>query len=75
MPFPKGAPTAPELLARRPAEWHGELDMLRETLDAFVKAGPSGPFVSHPAFGDLTPRAWGVLVHRHMDHHLRQFGV
>jgi hypothetical protein len=75
MPFPKGAPTAPELIARRVTDWHGELETLRETLDAFAKRGPAGPLVRHPAFGELTPRAWGVLVHRHMDHHLRQFGV
>ena len=29
----------------------------------------------HPAFGALSRRAWGVLIYRHMDHHLRQFGA
>ena len=29
----------------------------------------------HPAFGDITTQAWGVLAYRHTDHHLRQFGV
>ena len=29
----------------------------------------------HPAFGRLARRAWGVLAYRHLDHHLRQFGV
>jgi hypothetical protein len=29
----------------------------------------------HPAFGRLSGRAWGALVYRHMDHHLRQFGL
>ncbi len=75
LPWPKGVPTAPELLARAPSEWHGELVTLREELAALVKRGRSGPFVPHPAFGRLTPRAWGVLVYRHLDHHLRQFGV
>jgi hypothetical protein len=75
LPFPKGAPTAPELIARRPADWHGELDDLRRELDGVVKRGPSGPLVSHPAFGELTATTWGVLVYKHMDHHLRQFGV
>ena len=31
--------------------------------------------LAHPAFGKLSPRAWGVLAWRHTDHHLRQFGV
>ena len=25
----------------------------------------------HPAFGKLSKRAWGVLIYRHMDHHLK----
>ena len=75
LPFPKGVPTAPELLARQPQEWNGEVDALCRELDAVVKRGASGPFVPHPAFGTLSPRAWGVLGYRHIDHHLRQFGV
>lgn len=75
LPFPKGAPTAPELRSRVPQEWHGEVEALRRELAAVVKRGVSGPFVPHPAFGKLTPRAWGVLGYRHMDHHLKQFGV
>jgi hypothetical protein len=30
---------------------------------------------AHPLFGPLTWREWGALAHKHMDHHLRQFGV
>ena len=74
-PFPKGAPTAPQLITRIATEWHGEMQALRRELEAFVTRGPSGPFVPHPAFGSLTPRTWGVLVYKHMDHHLKQFGV
>ena len=75
LPFPKSAPTAPELLSRRATEWHGEMQELKQELERFTQRGPSGPFVPHPAFGKLTPRAWGVLVYRHTDHHLKQFGV
>ena len=75
LPFPKGAPTAPELLTRVATEWHGELQELKRELERFQKRGPAGPFVPHPAFGKLSSRAWGVLVYRHTDHHLKQFGV
>ncbi|WP_373494039.1 DUF1569 domain-containing protein [Aquiflexum sp.] len=30
---------------------------------------------SHPVFGPLNHQYWGVFVWRHLDHHLRQFGV
>jgi hypothetical protein len=30
---------------------------------------------AHPIFGPLTHQEWGIFVWRHVDHHLRQFGV
>jgi hypothetical protein len=73
LPFPKGAPTAPQLLERQPSEFAADVQDLKNELDAIVKRGRSGPWVPHPAFGDLTPNAWGVLIYRHTDHHLKQF--
>jgi Protein of unknown function (DUF1569) len=29
----------------------------------------------HPFFGELTPEEWDILQSKHLDHHLRQFGV
>ena len=29
----------------------------------------------HPAFGHFTHDQWGQLQYKHLDHHLRQFGV
>ncbi len=75
-PFPKNAPTAPELIVTAtPHEWKRDVDNLQAQLDRFVARGRDATFVDHPAFGTLTPRAWGVLVYRHMDHHLKQFGA
>jgi len=75
LPFPKGAPTAPELLERAPGEWSADVTELRTLLKQFAKRGPAGTAPEHPAFGRMTGRHWGVLVYRHTDHHLRQFGV
>jgi hypothetical protein len=74
LPFPKGAPTAPELLLREPGAWPVEVADLHDQLDRFVSRGPSATTDSHPAFGRMSARQWGVLVYRHMDHHLKQFG-
>jgi hypothetical protein len=30
---------------------------------------------AHPFFGKLTPQEWAILQWKHLDHHLRQFGV
>lgn len=29
----------------------------------------------HPAFGTFTHEQWGQMQYKHLDHHLRQFGV
>jgi hypothetical protein len=73
LPFPKGVPTAPELLARAPAEWTTEVTELEGLVERIGTRGPAGPFADHPAFGKLSGRAWGALMYKHMDHHLRQF--
>jgi hypothetical protein len=75
VPFPKGAPTAPELLVPDAAF----VDAIRSELASLVErigAGPRegyGPV--HPLFGRLSFREWGVATYKHTDHHLRQFGV
>jgi uncharacterized protein DUF1569 len=75
-PFPKNAPTAPELIIGvTPNEMSRDIEALQQQLDRFVARGPGARFEDHPAFGRLSPRAWGVLVYRHMDHHLKQFGA
>jgi len=75
LPFPKSAPTAPELLARTPREWRADVGELHALMNTFAARRGSPSWPEHPAFGALSERAWGVLVYRHMDHHLRQFGA
>jgi hypothetical protein len=74
-PFPKSAPTAPELLTREPREWVKDIADLRGLLDRAAATSTTDGWPEHPAFGALSRRAWGVLIYRHMDHHLRQFGA
>ena len=53
-----------------------ERERLRALVDRFVAAGPEG-CTTHPHsfFGRLTPTEWAILTYKHLDHHLRQFGV
>jgi hypothetical protein len=75
VPFPKGAPTAPELLVPDAAS----VDAIRSELVSLIErigAGPSaGDGPVHPLFGKLSFREWGVATYKHTDHHLRQFGA
>lgn len=75
LPWPKGSPTAPEFLAQPSATWDDDMAALRSAIHRFAARGEPGEWPPHPAFGPLTGRMWGVLAWRHLDHHLRQFGV
>ncbi len=74
LPFPKGAPTAPALLAKGEFSFEGERETVRELLGTFAKR-QIAEWPEHPAFGPLNRDQWGILVWKHVDHHLCQFGV
>jgi hypothetical protein len=75
-PFPKGAPTAPELLARcDSAEFAKEVTAFRAELGKVVSRKDETHWPDHPAFGSMSRHDWGVLGFRHTDHHFRQFGI
>jgi len=75
LPFPRGTPTAPQLLARAPESWASDIAALKDQLNRAAAHAPGGHWQAHPVFGELSTDDWGVLIHRHTDHHLTQFGV
>ncbi len=75
LPFPKSAPTGPELLRREPGTWEDDIALLRGLIDAQVAPPPGTAMVPHPAFGEMSARDWGHIIHKHLDHHFRQFGI
>lgn len=75
VPFPKSAPTAKELLQGSDTPLAvSKLELVRLFNDAVSRRGQR-EWPSHPAFGAMNERAWGALAYKHLDHHLRQFGV
>ena len=74
LPLPKVLPSS-ELIGRKPADWSIEIADLRDALNWVVQRGAEALAPVHPAFGKMSAKQWGVLIYRHMDHHLRQFGV
>lgn len=75
LPWPKGAPTAPELLPSDSRSVETSKSELRRLLAEFGGRATRDDWPEHPAFGRLGRRGWGRLAWRHLDHHLRQFGV
>ena len=75
LPFPKGAPTATELKPGVAASFEEERAALLELLERIGTGPREGTGPTHPLFGPLTWREWGVATYKHTDHHLRQFGA
>ena len=75
LPFPQGAPTAPELKPSVAAALEEERAALLELLERIGTGPREGAGPAHPLFGPLTWREWGVVTYKHADHHLRQFGA
>ena len=74
-PFPKGAPTAPELKPVAAESFEEERAAVLELTERIAVGAPEGGAPAHPLFGPLTWKEWGVVTYKHTDHHLKQFGV
>ncbi len=75
-PMRRNSPTVDGLEVGDERDLETERRRLCELIDRFAAAGPAG-CTAHPHsfFGRLTPREWAVLMYKHLDHHLRQFGA
>ncbi|HEY6843882.1 MAG TPA: DUF1569 domain-containing protein [Thermoanaerobaculia bacterium] len=72
---PRNSPTVPGYAIADQRDFEKERGRLRKTIDR-LGCGPAGCTTHpHPFFGRLTPQEWAVLSYKHLDHHLRQFGV
>ena len=74
--WPRGkGKSPPEFLATRPTTWEADIDRLRDLIERFGARGPTAPWPASRVFGRISGRSWGVMAHKHLDHHLRQFRV
>jgi uncharacterized protein DUF1569 len=72
----QNAPTVKGLVVQDKRDLGTERERLCGLIDRFAAVGPEG-CTTHPHsfFGRLTPEEWATLMYKHLDHHLRQFGV
>jgi hypothetical protein len=53
-----------------------EREKLIRLIEDFQRKGPAGlTRQAHPFFGEMSVSDWDTLQVKHLDHHLRQFGV
>ena len=76
--FPKNSPTAPEMISRKkgtpPRDFYTEFEFLKKMIDVFNEREES-KLKPHPMFGKLNKQQAHDLLVKHLDHHLKQFGV
>jgi uncharacterized protein DUF1569 len=75
-PMQRNSPTAPELIVVGERDLAVERARVSALVDRFAAAGPGGcTTVPHAFFGRMTSDEWAILMYKHLDHHLRQFGA
>lgn len=75
-PFPRNSPTGPDFIVTGEPEFAAARDRLLgavRTLHTLGESGCDGHV--HRFFGRLRGAEWGVIQFKHLDHHLRQFGL
>lgn len=78
LPWPRGkVQTASEFLTTKPADWQRDLENLKRALARLGERGRAADpeWGTHPVFGPMSDREYGLLAYKHTDYHLRQFGV
>jgi hypothetical protein len=74
--FRKNGPTSPALVVADQREFLEEKERLLRLVGTFGTNGPEGCTKHpHPFFGALSPLEWGIIMYKHLDHHLNQFGA
>jgi hypothetical protein len=73
--FKKNSPTAKEFIFTN----HFDLEIAKkefaESFSQFAQGHQAIKVIDHPFWGKMTHEDWDKLMWKHVDHHLRQFGV
>lgn len=75
-PYKQNLPTAPNFIVKDDRDFEKEKGEMLSITKAFHERGAAGIGDKvHPMFGKFTAEQWGKSMWKHLDHHLRQFGV
>ncbi|MCA0133610.1 DUF1569 domain-containing protein [Winogradskyella alexanderae] len=71
----KNLPTAPGFKITEEKDFEQEKCEIVNLINELNNQKDRQDWQPHPAFGKLTKDQWGKMQYKHLDHHLRQFGV
>ena len=75
-PFGKNSPTDPTFVVSDARDFAREKERLTNLVARFCERGPDeAGRQTHSFLGKISGDDWGVVMYKHLDHHLRQFGA
>ncbi len=74
-PWSKNLPTAKALRVKEDKNFDAEKTVLKELMSQLNAQREKATWDPHPGFGYFTNEQWGQMQYKHLDHHLRQFGL
>jgi hypothetical protein len=79
LPMPKEIKTSADMDqqqdGRKPLGFEADKATVIESVNRLGTLAADHQCFYHPFFGKMSAKEWGLIAHKHMDHHLRQFGV
>ena len=74
--FKKNMPTVKSFVVKEEPDFYESQKALKNAIEKIVLADKNETAATpHPFFGKMSVDEWGILGYKHLDHHLRQFGV
>ena len=75
LPWPRGTSTLSKLVAKQQYDFAHESQCCLQLIDKFISKRLDDERPENPIFGKVSGRDLSRLQAKHLDHHLRQFGV
>jgi len=72
-PYKQGLPTDPTYVVVDAKNFEAEKETLLEQVNKF--SPETVILLNHPVWGKMTKEQWSKATWKHLDHHLKQFGV
>ena len=77
--MPKEIQTSPQMDQQQEGRPPAGFDIDKASLISLIEKIATLPLdhecIPHPFFGKMSVKQWCLISHKHIDHHLRQFGV
>ncbi len=79
LPMPKEVKVSADLdqqrNGRRPVSFEEDRELLIASINRLACLPVDQDCSYHPKFGKFTAKEWALIAHKHIDHHLKQFGL